>query len=312
MRLFAFSGFRYAPAAGDAGPLIAPPYDQINETLRDRLQAVSPYQFAHLIKPLPGAAGDPYRAAADLHAGWLASGIVARDEAPALYPYTIELADGGRRLGVLALVGYEDPTIIRPHEHTLDKPLADRLALLAATRIDLEPALLLAEDEGGLEALLAEDVATLPTLLEHRDADGHRHLLARVDDPARIARYRQAVAGRTAAIADGHHRYKVGQRFAKEHGLTSGAAAAKLAVVTSMTSPALTIDPIHRAFQEKIDLERTRSLTATVTPFHGRSGGELASAIAAAPQPALGVWVHGRDPEIWQLGGAEDGVPPLA
>jgi uncharacterized protein (DUF1015 family) len=358
MRLFAFQGLRYTSRAGDAGRLAAPPYDQIDDAARDRFQAASPYQFVHLTRPVApalvamaaAAAGahaahhepDPYLHAAELHRRWLRDGIIARDRQPALYPYVIELAGGGRRLGVMAMVGYAPASVIRPHERTLDKPLADRLALLEATRVDLEPALLLSEDDGQLDRLLAADLdgheATAATaaagsgqprhpaapaqpLAEYRDQDGHRHRLFRIAEPARIAAYQEALAARPAAIADGHHRFKVGQRFAAAHPAESAegtAAGAKLAVVTSIRSPALTIDPIHRALRQRIELggaART-ALVAASAPCRGASGAELAQAVAAAPQPALGVWVSGQAPEIWRLAAAGTpaaGVtPPLA
>ncbi|MBV8201466.1 MAG: DUF1015 family protein, partial [Acidobacteria bacterium] len=124
-------------------------------------------------------------------------------------------------------------------------------------------------------------------------------------------------------IADGHHRYKVGQRFAAAHHAGLGTAAgAKLAVVTSMSSHALTIDPIHRALRQAIEPVRLAGVKAALStaragatagagalaplvatePFHGASGGELAQAVAAAPQPALGVWVSGQAAEIWRFG----------
>jgi hypothetical protein len=91
----------------------------------------------------------------------------------------------------------------------------------------------------------------------------------------------------------------VGQRFATAHHAARGtAAAAKLAVVTSLDSPALAIDPIHRAFKEPIDPAR---LAASVEPFLGKSGHAFAVAVAAAAQPALGLWVLGREPEVWHF-----------
>lgn len=335
MRLFAFEGLRYGARAGDAGRLAAPPYDQIDDAARDRFQAASPYHFVHLTRPVATGAGDPYRHAGELHGSWVRDGIVVRDEQPSLYPYVVELAGGGpgssggtagRRLGVMALVGYGPASEIRPHEQTLDKPLADRLALLEATRVDLEPALLLAEDGGELDDLLAADLegragdagdtrdagnavergarqgGPLRPLVDYRDDAGNHHLLFRIADPGRIAAYQQALAARPAAIADGHHRYKVGQRFAAEHpGAAGTAAGAKLAVVTSMSSSALTIDPIHRALRQPIDPALLADLRAAAEAFRGGSGAELARAVAAAPQPALGVWVAGRPPEIWRL-----------
>jgi uncharacterized protein (DUF1015 family) len=303
MRVFAFQGTRYAPGAGgEPGRLAAPPYDQIDDALRDRMQATSPHHFTHLSRPLPGTSGDPYREAAELHRRWLADGVLTVDREPSLYPYSIELRGGGRRLGLGALVGLEDPASgrIRPHEQTLDKPLADRLALLRAMRVDLEPVLLLSEDGGALDDLLAADVGSAP-LAAHTDADGHRHVLHRVADAARLAAYRDLLAGPAAAIADGHHRYKVAQLYARETGAEPGTpAAAKLAVVTSLAARHLTIDPIHRALRQ-VDPERWRDAPATRRAWEGNGGAPFAAAVAAAPPPALGVWVAGQTPEIWQL-----------
>jgi uncharacterized protein (DUF1015 family) len=301
MRLFAFEGLRYTRRAGDTGELAAPPYDQINESLRDRFHAQSPHQFVHLTRPVAMEGGDPYQYAKALHHRWMEQGVVERDPRPALYPYVIELADGGRRLGLCGLVELADARVVRPHEHTLDKPLADRLALLEAMHVDLEPVFLLSEDGGRLDALLAEDLQGAQPLVRHRDADGHVHLLFRIDDPARIALYQEALDV-PSAIADGHHRYKVAQRFAQAHGAKPGtAAAAKLAVVTSLDAPALTIDPIHRALKDPADLARLAGVPARTETFRGASGADFAAAVAAAPQPALGAWVHGREPEVWRL-----------
>ena len=320
MRLYAFEGLRYQGKAEEAGRLAAPPYDQIDDSARDRFHAQSPHQFTHLIKPVAGSPGegdeddelDPYAHAAAIHARWLAEGVIARDRRPSLYPYVIQLASGGRRLGVCGLVELAGAKEIRPHEQTLDKPLADRLALLRATRVDLEPVFLLSEDGGRLNRLIEEDVANAaadgPPLVDHEDADGHHHLLYRVDDPERIASYRDVLAV-PSAIADGHHRYKVAQRFAAETGAAPGtAAAAKLAVVTSLDSPALTIDPIHRALVGAVDLDLlAEGAGATRQVWDGevgqaRNAGEaFAAAVAAAPQPALGIWTAGHRPEIWQL-----------
>jgi uncharacterized protein (DUF1015 family) len=306
MRVLAFQGIRYTPRVGDAGVLAAPPYDQINDAARDRFHAQSPHQFVHLSRPVDPAGHDIYTYAADLHERWIKDEVIAREDRPALYPYVIELAGGGQRLGVLALVEMADAKVIRPHEQTLAKAVADRLALLSAMHVDLEPALLVSEDGGKLDALLREDIANAQPLVRHRDADGNVHVIYRVDDPDRIQLYQKALDV-PAAIADGHHRYKVAQQYAKERGIRPGtAAAAKLAVITSLDSPELTIEPIHRAFKEKIDLGKLAALKTGSQPFHGHTfqenrGQEFAAAVAAAAQPAIGIWLAGGTPEIWSL-----------
>jgi uncharacterized protein (DUF1015 family) len=303
MRLHAFQGIRFGGSAEEAGRLAAPPYDQIGRRLRDQLHARSPHHFTRLSRPV-GDDGDAYAHAATLHRRWLEEGILEVDPEPALYPSVIELATGAKRLGLTALVGLEKPGSrgIQPHEATLEKPLADRLRLLHAMRIDLEPILLLADDEGALDRLLAEDLPDLRALTDYRDAAGNRHLLYRLDDPRRIAAYRQELAGARGLIADGHHRYKVAQIFAGETAAAPGTpAAAKLAVVTSLASPALTIDPIHRASRRAADPAAMRGAAVARTPWEGSSGAELAAAVAAAEPPAIGVWAAGSPPEVWRL-----------
>jgi uncharacterized protein (DUF1015 family) len=323
MRIHAFRGVHYPdPEAADR--LVAPPYDQIDDALRDRLHAASPRHFAHLLRPVAGAGGDPYGEADRLHRDWLAGGVVAEDPEPALYPYAIELGGGGRRLGLTALVGLEEPGSgrILPHEQTLEKPLADRLRLLRATRADLEPVLLLSEDGGRLDVLLESDLARLRPIAAHRDGDGNRHLLYRLAAAERIAAYRELLAASPAAIADGHHRYKVALLYAGETGALAAprptAAATKLAVVTSLAAPNLTIDPIHRALRQPADLERLARHGAAARERPGRgappSGRALAAAVAAAPQPAVGLWPAGGEAEIWRLDPAcaPSGIPPAA
>lgn len=329
MRIYAFQGITYDRAGADErGRLAAPPYDQISDERAAEMHALDPHHFTWLTKPLPGRpgeGGDAYEEAARLHAAWLEEGAVVEDGRPALYPYAIDLPDGSRRLGLTALVGLERPEsgVIRPHEETLAKPLAERLALLRATEVDLEPVLLLSEDEGELDRLLAEDVAGARPVASHEDASGNRHHLYRLTSPERLLAYRACLGRAPAAIADGHHRYKVALRYAEERGLLGRAggdapppaASTKLAVITSLASPALDIRPIHRAFAADPGIARARERAAGREEVEAASGGELAAAVAAAnlpDRPALGVQVRGEAPEVWHLDLAAPGSEDLA
>jgi uncharacterized protein (DUF1015 family) len=167
-------------------------------------------------------------------------------------------------------------------------------------RVDLEPVLLLPDDGGALDAMLAEDIARRASVAAHLDADGNRHVLYRLTDSPRVEAYRALLASRPAAIADGHHRYKVGQRFAEESAAPPGtAAAAKLAVLTSLAAAHLRIDPIHRALRAA-DPAALHGLVADREPWSGEDGWDFAGDVAAAAQPALGVW-SAAGAEIWRL-----------
>lgn len=296
MRLFAFRGTRYA--GDDAGALAAPPFDQIDARRQAELHAAHACHFAHLTRP-----SGPENAAR-LQRTWAADATVVDDEAPCLYPYDIELAEGGHRLGLCGLIGLEDPADggIRPHESTTDKMTAERLGLLEATRTDLEPILMLCARSAEFEALLEGTVREGEPIASHTDEFGHTHRLFRVADAATCERFRQILAASPGWIADGHHRYGVARRFALRHQPAADkAAAAKLAVITSLDSPGLRIDPIHRALNVAIDLDSARRTIAGSSEWTGSSGAELAAAVASSPQPSIAVMPHGGAAEIWRL-----------
>lgn len=310
MRIHAFQGIRYTDGH-QAGSLAGPPYDQIDPDLQRQLHR-SAKHFAHLIRP-DAPQGDPHQHAADLHHQWLSSGTLMQEQDPALYPYVIDLAEGGQRLGICALVDLESPDagVIRPHEATVAKTVDERLALLRKTRVDFEPILMLAEDGGGLDHLLQEHLSSCEPLTEHMDASGNRHRLYRTAHPAQIEAYRQLLASSVGLIADGHHRYTVASLYAKEIGAARGTAgAAKLAVITSISGPGLRIDPIHRRLSEPLDLASARSLAAAHETLTPGSGEEIAAAVAGASQPTLGVSYAGRS-ELWRFrrDAAPDSLP---
>lgn len=303
MKILAFQGLRYAPKA-DAGKQAAPPFDQIDATMRERLHQQSDHHFSQLTRPDPGAE-HPHQHAHALHTLWLETGVVRRDTRPSLYPYRIELADGSQRRGLFTLVGVGPSSTgdLRPHEQTVDKPLADRLALLEAMRVDLEPVMLMAEDhDGAFEAMLEHDCAGEELVRYEDPATGDQHVLFRLSDEQRIATYQQLLADRQAVIADGHHRTKVAQLFAKKHGSAEGTAAcAKMAVLLSLASKDVVIDPIHRALMVDVDASAMQALAVERFVFDGATGHAFSAAVAQQERPAVGVRFAGAQPEVWIL-----------
>jgi len=300
MRIYGFQGIRFRGTAESAGAVAAPPYDQIDDELRDQLHETE-HQFAHLSRPKGETDSAGHDIAATTHAAWLESGVLDTDEEPSVYPYEIVLPDGSIRLGISLLVGVEpeDSPVIRRHEHTISKHVDERLALLERTNVDLEPILLLSEDEGTLDTQLAIDIAEATPVAIHRDEYGNEHRLYQLRGIENVSTYKSLLDGCPGLIADGHHRYKVSRLYAAQTGASSGEGrAAKLAVITSLSSPTLAIDPIHRGLQGDYDLSALTPVERIA--WQGSDASEFVAAVAAAPAPALGVWT--RDgAEIWRL-----------
>ena len=171
----------------------------------ERLHAASPYNVVRLILPAyaPGAAA--------LLGDWLAEGVLAVDDAPALYVYEQRAGDQVQR-GLIGLVAVGTDAV-HPHEAVMPGPVAGRRELMKATRSNLEPILLVyrggSAGPAGLSASGLTDAAA-----EHGEplaravtGDGVTHRLWAVTDPAAQQAIAADLATRTALIADGHHRY---------------------------------------------------------------------------------------------------------
>ena len=239
------AGLRYDPArVGDVADVIAPPYDVITPDEQQALYARSPWNVIRLILPREAERG---ASAARTLRAWVDDRVLVRDAAPALYFYSQEygLPDGSRRRrdGVLCRLRLEafDRGIVRPHERTLPGPKADRLRILRATGANLSAIFGLYARRGeAARDLLDLNVRDAP-LLDLRG--GHR--LWRVTDPARIARFVDALANETIVIADGHHRYETALAYRDEQ-RGNEAAEWVLAYLANMEEEGVVILPTHR------------------------------------------------------------------
>jgi len=227
-----FRGVRYDPdRVSELADVTSPPYDVIGPGTLDRLLAASPYNVVRLI--LPAIQLDAHAAgevAAKRLGAWLSAGVLAPDPEPALYVYE-QSGPGFTQRGLIGLVGVGNPGIL-PHEGVMPGLVTGRRELMMATRANLEPILLVynggeygadslealdgpgAEGTGGhggpagpasrLVDLAADE---RPPLVSAVTSDGTTHRLWRLTDPAEHATIAADLAGRTALIADGHHRY---------------------------------------------------------------------------------------------------------
>ena len=229
----------------------------------DELLAESPYNVVRLI--LPGLSLDAREAGAEAARrlrSWLASGVLAVDDDPALYVYE-QRGPGFVQRGLIGLVAIGAAGIL-PHEGVLPGLVADRRELMMATQANLEPIFLVYNGGGvgsdpswvgghggsagpvsgvdgmaGPPGLASErsgqapgqasetpgqasetprhvsetsrlvDLAAdrRPPLFSAVTGDGVTHRLWRLTDPAEHAAIAADLAGQTALIADGHHRY---------------------------------------------------------------------------------------------------------
>src|SRR6266852_2987404 len=185
----ALPGIRYRLAnAGDPSRLVAPPYDVIPAPDLARYEALSPYNVVHVTRP-----GTDYALAGRTFEEWERSGIVQADE-PSMYVHEVEF-DGRRRrdlIAALRLQPYEDRVVL-PHERTHRGPKEDRLALLRATRVSLEPLWFVYEGRGTGLSNIVDVVVERQPAVAFRGPEGTGHRLWAVTDPALHASVRAAM-----------------------------------------------------------------------------------------------------------------------
>ncbi len=237
-----FPAVRYAEAAGNPSDLVAPPYDVIGPDERAALEARSPHNAVRLELPSDGHAG-----AAERFRAWLADGTLVRDGAPGFYVYRMTAGDQATT-GVLGALELEAPGEgILPHERTTSKDKADRLGILRATEVNLSPIWGLSASGGRLAAAVRPD--GLESLARAVDDEGVVHQLWRLDDADRVAEVTAAVAAQPVLIADGHHRFEVGNTYRTEDGAAPGAPAI-LAYLVELAEEELAVHPIHRLLDD--------------------------------------------------------------
>lgn len=200
-----FRGVRFA--VDDLAAVTSPPYDLISREDVQTLLDAHPNNVVRLI--LPGSDQHRYAEARETMLSWLASGVLATDDLPALYVYE-QSGPGVLLRGLIGDLGLSDPgkRIVLPHENVMPGTVADRLALMRTTESNLEPIFLLYDGDGGFTSRLIADVTTTrrPAVDVLTD-DGIAHRLWALTDQEELDGVAAELYGRQALIADGHHRY---------------------------------------------------------------------------------------------------------
>ncbi len=310
-----FPGVRYDVArVGALSDQVAPPYDVIDAPLQERLYQASPYNVIRLElnRDEPGdSPGDRYTRASRLLREWLRGGVLRQDSASSLYVYhqTFKV-DGAEytRKGFLARVRLEPfgKGRIFPHEQTLSGPKADRLALYKATGFNLSPIFGLFPDPEGAVQAAVEKGRSQPPLVAH-DHLGVANQLWPVTNPEVHTLVSGLMADRSIFIADGHHRYETGLKYAEERadaGALSSDDPARfcMMMLVGMSDPGLLILPTHRLVSGFAGLDSRTLAERLSNEFEVKSAGRGEAGCKAAWE----LIEHGGDQDVLGFGTLSD------
>lgn len=264
-----FRGIRYdlEKLGKDAGKLVSPPYDVIDEKMQQALYDVHPNNVVRIIQGKEEA-GDStqvnkYTRAADCFLGWQKTGDLVKDEVPSIYVYAqdflAQTPDGPvakTRWGIVTLVKIEPlgEGAILPHEHTMPGPKADRLELMRHTGGAFGQIFSLYSDpEHKVQALINAHVGGAP-LFEYVDGEGVTHKFWQITDSATLTGIAEVLKDKPLFIADGHHRYETSVTYRNERMAKEGVTDASnkpygfgmQTLVNMDDSDGLAVNPIHR------------------------------------------------------------------
>ena len=313
-----FRAIRYAAGAGPLADLVCPPFDVISPEQERALHARSRHNMVNLeLTEVPGE-GSParYADAAAAFSEWQASGILARDAAPAYYLLQQRFSHGGHgygRLGIVGALRLEEPgSGVLVHENTAPGVKQDRLALMRAAHANFSPLMMLYRDPSGRIAQTCQRALAGDSVADFEADDGQRYTLWPITDDDGISAIGSALASLPVYIADGHHRYETALAFERElEDPQGGASHYVMTCLIDFDDPGLLIRPYYRVVHglDDAQLGQLRALldryfTAKPAETHGTTAAALdlaldvAVADAARSHVALGVIDRGSQPMI--------------
>lgn len=253
MEIKPFKALRFdGSVVGDVGSCIAPPYDVIDDDMRENLYRKSKYNIARIIKGKTFAedteSNNQYTRATEFLNDLIKSGALKPDPAEVIYAYIQDFVIGSeafRRSSIIALGRLEEfGPGVRPHERTLDAPKADRLKLMRAKGAQFGQIFMLYDDPERIACRIMTKTADKPALIDFADDDGVRHKLFAIEDSRDIRAIVTMMADKMMIIADGHHRYESALSYFKETNKPS--AAYRMMTFVNMRNGGLVIFPTHR------------------------------------------------------------------
>lgn len=251
LTLAPFRGLRFDPeVVGDLSTVISPPYDVLDADTVRTLEQANRRNIVRLI--LSRRFERPYLAVRDRLEKWRDKGALRADDQPTLYVYEYTAEQATVR-GLIGLVGLrtEHEGVVLPHEDVMPAPVEDRTVLMRTTETNLEPILLVHEGTDRLAELVDDSTRGTP-LADFVALDGSCHRLWAITAADCHRAIGDELAGGTALIADGHHRYAAYlalQRALRDPALPDGASPWDhgLAMLVDQRSHALRVGPIHRS-----------------------------------------------------------------
>lgn len=263
----------------DLADVITPPYDVIGPEEQERYYRRHPNNIIRLeygkTYPDDHETNSRYTRAAEEFTLWQEKKVLVEESQPAIYIYSQTFNIGGEsktRLGIMAGVKLEpyEKGVVLPHEETLPKHKADRLALMETCGGNFSPIFSLYSDPGRrVEELAAEKMTGHPEI-DFIGDDGQRHRVWVLKETSLINQIQEILNDKVIFIADGHHRYETALNYRNIRRQREGVPENSLKpydfvmmTLVNLYDPGLVILPTHRPVKNT-PLETAASLLTKI------------------------------------------------
>ncbi|GAA2363992.1 DUF1015 domain-containing protein [Saccharopolyspora halophila] len=211
----------------------------------------------------PTGAAPPAETALTLHA-WQQNSTIVQDGQPALYGYE-QSGPRGTVRGMFCAVHLDSKLL--PHQDLIPDRITEICDLVHETGFNLDPLMLSYSGIGRATAWLNHYRRSAPAT-EVLGDDGQLHRLWPITDPAAVNEIGAELAGRSALIADGHHRHVAARQLRRDYYATGSGPGDwdyVPALVVDIRDTPLRLGPVHRVLPYT---DPDLALSAAAQRFH--------------------------------------------
>jgi len=259
-----------------------------------------------------GAGGD-YARVAQVFGDWLDQGVLKTEDRDSLYIHRQDFRDGSgaRRtvtgvLGALTLEASGPGAGVLPHERTMAGPVADRLALLRASPVNISPIYAIYKGSGSLGPYF-DSLEDRPPSSRFVTGDHDLQRLWVISAPAELEMLSEALAVTPLVIADGHHRYETALAYRAEQGARPGGHDAILCLCVDADVEDVMVLPYHRALSSATPPETLRRRLERDWGATGVPDDEVTGALEASEAAHPFVFLLPGGPLLVEISASEAG-----
>jgi uncharacterized protein (DUF1015 family) len=264
-KVIPFRGIRYnQEKVMNISDVVTPPYDIIDDKAQKMFYERHPYNSIRLELgyqfPDDSEKENRYTRAAYNFRKWLDEGVLIRESRDALYLYEQQFYINNvnhTRTGFFARVKLEDFSTgkILPHEETLSKPKADRLALMSECVANFSPIFVFYVDEDMTLDQEYEKVKESQSEIELTADLGEQHRIWVMTDPKLNEKITTTLANQVLYIADGHHRYETALEFYRQNRDKYPESSYVLIYLVNACDPGMVVLPTHRIVHSLLNFD---------------------------------------------------------